>query len=173
MVRVIAGGAFIVLLVLVATWQIQKDTRKAYPTEDFGVTFTYPKDYLFEERELSDGRVLTLIENTPDNETTTTPREGPVSMTIARHRNPEKLGLHEWIRSRQESNFHLSNGMLVPTTIGGENALMYTWSGLYQGESVVSEKDDSIFMFSVTYLLPQDAIRADFQKMLDSVEFEL
>ncbi len=176
-VRFAIGGLILFLLITFATSQIKKHTQKEYPTKGIGVEFTYPKNYFYEEREIQDGNVVVLTEDSEENRlmresTSTVAGEGPVAITIARYDNPEKLELEPWLRVAPQSNFSVSNSIPIPETVGKESGLRYSWSGLYEGESIAVQKDDSIFLFSVTYLTEEDVIRSDFEKILKTISFK-
>lgn len=154
---------------------------ETYANDVYGITFDYPKTYdLTEtskrEEEGGSGVVVTLTDKG-----ITLPRngEGPTAITVEMYDNTAVKDLkvnpvEAWILNSTSSNFRLS-GQDKPgeTRIGSKDALLYTWDGLYQGTSVVTEHNDNIIMFTVTYDGDTDLKkREDFAKILESVRFD-
>lgn len=145
-----------------------------YSSDRYGISFEYPKTYVIDEREVGDSHrshySITLfeqkaLENMPQN------GEGPTAITIDIFQNDlDALSIDQWVRGTSYSNFKLSqDGLIATTSLARVPALSYTWDGLYRGESVVFAHAGAIVMLSVTSLTPQDNIRADFTKLLDSI----
>lgn len=154
---------------------------KTYVNEVYGVAFDYPLRYDLTEVSKRDeeggpGVVATLIEKgwrIPVN------GEGPTAITVgmydhvAGERAPQDP-VGTWIRTATTtSNFALSKGQsLGETRIGNKPALLYTWDGLYQGTSVVTEHQGNIIMFTVTYDGDKDMEkREDFTEIMNTVRF--
>ena len=156
-------------------------TEKMYRSEALGIAFDYPAHYYLEEKNLSTGArtryALILTEDTEENravrEGTAGPREGPTAITIDIFQNNlDNYTTEKWVRGTNDSNFKLSpDGVLTATLLGGEAALTYRWSGLYEGETVAVARPDFIYAASVTFLTPEDTTRDDFDKVLESVRF--
>jgi hypothetical protein len=70
-----------------------------------------------------------------------TPTEGPPTITLSFYINEEAVSLGDWVRTKQESNFHLSlpplGGTFVSTEVAHLPALRYHVSGLYEAEYIV------------------------------------
>ncbi|HWO07745.1 MAG TPA: hypothetical protein VNM40_04170, partial [Candidatus Paceibacterota bacterium] len=98
--------------------------------------------------------------------------EGPPAITIDIYQNNlDNQTAEEWIRNSSVSNFKLGDGTLSSTTVGGNPALSYRWSGLYEGTTIVVAQPDWIYAFSVTYFEPGAEIVQDFVRVRDSVRF--
>ncbi len=156
---------------------VQAPETQVYEGGPYGVAFEYPSSYQFDEREVGTGErrhysiVLAdrvAMANLPEG------GEGPTTINIDIFQNNiDQQSVEAWIRNTNNSNFKLStDGELHATTVAGENALRYTWDGLYRGESVVIEHRGTIVMMSVTYLTPEDQIKRDFEDVLESVELK-
>ena len=156
---------------------------RAFTFEPIGLRFDYPAKYFVEVQNLGDGHrahfALVLYEDTPENRTlieypkSVPPREGPPTITIDIFQNNlDASDTEGWVRGSNDSNFKLSpDSVLSPARVGGEAGLRYRWSGLYEGESVAVARPDNIYMFSVTYLSPEDPIRGGFEALLSTVAF--
>ena len=146
------------------------DTWSTYASEDLGVIFQYPDTYTVEERDLGSGQrerrsiVLTAKENLPPPQN----GEGPPTITIEGFQNNlDNYSADTLIQSTNFTNFKLSpDSAITPTSIAGEQALEFRWSGLYEGKSIVVARPDWAYVFSVTFLTPEDAIIGDFEKIL-------
>ncbi|MDP2650452.1 MAG: Gmad2 immunoglobulin-like domain-containing protein [bacterium] len=159
----------------------QKETQTVtYSSEELGLAFMYPADYLLEERTLGGGErlqyAIVLAEDSEENRRVFAGeepgREGPPTITISIFQNNlDNYTTRGWIRDTSFSNFKLSDGQLRETTVGNEPALAYSATGLYENDNVVIARDDFVFMFTVFYLSPDDRIRADFNELLGTVAF--
>ena len=178
--------AFVVLIVLVAgAYLLYAPTAEApaaptvssetYANEMYSISFSYPGTYVLEEREVGNGEryhyAIILMDkvaaaNIPQN------GEGPPTINVDIFQNNlDNLTISEWIKNDSRSNFKLAfNGAFAPVSVGGYDALAYTWDGLYSGHSVVFEHGGNIVMLTVTYLSPDDAILSDFAGVMASFE---
>lgn len=157
---------------------------RTYTNTTYGVSFEYPETYDLTETSVAErdgnanesGTVVTLMEKG-----TRLPRngEGPTAITIAMYDNSAVKDVKEdpveaWILNSTSSNFRLST-MDRPgeTRVDGKDAWLYTWDGLYQGTSVVTEHNGNVIMFTVTYDGQMDLEkREDFTKLMETVRFE-
>jgi len=74
--------------------------------------------------------------------------EAPPAISMSVFSNVEGLSLEQWIKGDNRSNFKLSqDGVLASTTVGGEPALAYTHSGLYETDAVVVSRRGKLFLF--------------------------
>lgn len=143
------------------------------------LSFEYPNEYyLKEQREAIDSDkellTVTLVENTKENVDflegrSTDVREGPTSITLKVYPNPDQLSPVEW--SSYDPNWNVANSALTPIEVVGEIGVSYTWSGLYEGRSVILSKDNHILVFSVTKMNNDDQIIKDFEAILNSTAF--
>lgn len=156
-------------------------TSIAYASSVHGIRFSYPHRYFLEERNVGEGArsyyAIILTENTEEHravrEGEAPGREGPVAITIDIHSNVEGLSPEAWVRANpQFSNFNLIKGDMQTTRMGALSSVSYSWDGLYTADSVVISLRNTIYLFSVTYLAPEDQIRKDFSALLQTVRFE-
>lgn len=165
-----AGGA------LVYAWGVQKrapaSEEKAYVNAAYGIAFDYTGDYDLTEREAGSAEryhysiaLTQAIAAVPEG------GEGPTAITVDIFQNDiERQNVEDWIRNTSASNVKLGDGALTSVMVDGQEALSYSWDGLYRGDSVVLAHRDNIIMLSVTYLDPADKIRGDFEVFVDSFE---
>ncbi len=157
-----------------ATTTVATTTRETYASSTLGISFTYPSNYLLQERDLPGSaqrrhHVITLMPRSD----VPPPQggEGPPTITVdVIQNNLDKLTTDAWIRNSSASNFKLSpDSVIATTTLGGVPARTYQWDGLYQGTTVALARAAYIYAFSVTSLNPTDPIRSDFEQVLRSV----
>lgn len=124
-----------------------------YTNAQYGVSFTYPKDYSLKERTTTEGMPGTVVVITEKEMATLENTEGPTAITIAMYDG--KLvasSLPTWIKSSPYSNFSVARQKEPGITqIAGQDAYLYTWDGLYQGTTVATKHAGNILLFSVTY----------------------
>jgi len=154
---------------------------RTYSSGVRGISFSYPDRYILEEKDLgSPQRTLysiVLTEDTEENrflrEGTSPAREGPVSITITSYQNDlDHYDVERWMTSTSYSNFKLSPGTYTEASVGGERALSYSWSGLYEADTLVVARPDYVHAFTVTYTAPDEGIRKDFESLMKTVVFE-
>ncbi|GEM_PF-881252 len=166
---------------MVASGRFSKPDEKllvkvnVYQNEQFGLSFSYPDRYVVTEKEVGDAHrrhySIVLIEKV--NIKVSKNGEGPTAITVDMYQNNlDKQSIVSWLKNSNESNFKLSDGKYASTTVDGGEAIHYKRSGLYEGETVALDYEDSILAFSVTYLTLEDRIRKDFEEVLKSVKFE-
>lgn len=151
-------------------------TMKTYTNERLGVSFEYPDIYVVTEKSGETGnppRFDITVVNAKDYAemaSSTTPREGPLSMTITVFENgAQKFSLWDWIKKSDTSNWNISDGSYASTTIAGVEAVAYAWEGLYHGDTIAFVSNGTAYTASVTAMEPTDAIRADFGRVLQSL----
>lgn len=176
--RYIAIG-IIALAVLVSGYLVWNNTKGTGPKEFFSsqakLIFTYPGNYVLTEHEEGSSErewsvvILTDQNSPPPPENS----EGLPSIVVVVFDNLEGQTLEEWIRGSAFSNFKLSDETLASTTVGGEPALAYRYSGLYENDAVAVIANDKIYFFAAGWITELDQIRQDFQNILTSVEFTL
>lgn len=152
-----------------------KISEKTYSDTELGIEFRYPGKYFLTEKNMNESqrphRQLMLVENTPDKREeikgqATKPQKAPVAITVDFYRNNlDKQNPYEWA-SGSTSNYQLGDGSYATTTLGESFAIRYKWSGLYEGETVVSSNAEFVTAFSVTYMDPADQILKDFEEIL-------
>lgn len=144
-----------------------------YSSEE-GVSFLYPDTYELSSRTEGNGErawdVLVLL---PKGYVPTQDGEGPPAIALSIFSNTEEYPLETWIKGDAKSNWKLAaeGAELARTTVGGEPALAYRYSGLYETNAVAVEHKGKIFLFEAGWMAPEDRIVGDFQKLLNTVEF--
>jgi hypothetical protein len=150
--------------------------EKTYSNAKYGISFQYPYTYELSVR-LGEGSAererysITLIrkEDLPPPQG----GEGPPAITIEIFQNNlDNQTTEGWIRNSSFSNYKLSSneGILASTTVDGEPALSYRWSGLYEGTTIAVAQQDWVYAFSVTYLEMGADIIQDFVQIMKTVK---
>ena len=126
-----------------------------YANAVYGISFTYPEDYELTEHQVTEGRSGVIVTITEKGITIPENGEGPTAITVAMYDGTSattESSLLSWIKTSPYSNFTLAQ-QTEPgvTTIAGQDGYLYTWDGLYQGTTVVTEHEGNIIMLSVTY----------------------
>lgn len=147
--------------------------EERYSSEALGLSFAFPGRYDLTEKDLSSGHrnrhSLVLIE---DGYVPPQDGEGPTAVTIDVFQNDlDGYTASGFATGASDSNWKLGPGALTPRTVGGEEGVEYTWSGLYEGRSVVVARPDYVYMFSVTRMGEDDPILEAFDRVLETVEF--
>jgi hypothetical protein len=184
-----------IILVIGAFWLVGKNkqeavpvqseqatsTTKTYTSTTYDLSFTYPDYYYLEEKDIDlANRVhhqIILTEDTDENrlvrEGKSPGREGPVAITIDIFQNNlDNITAEQFITGNSASNYKLGDGKMQNVTKGTISGIEYSWSGLYEGKSLVVAKPDYIYMFSVTRLEPSDRIAADFEGVLQTAAIQ-
>lgn len=191
--RILIAGLILVALVAGAGYYFYTNSKEAadtavignetsdgmhsYENAAYGIAFAYPDTYRIQERNLnSAGRehfVITLADSQALDEAPVN-GEGPTSITFEVFSfAAEGQMLESWVRNANESNFRLSpDQALVARAVGntGVQGLAYSWDGLYRGESVAFEHRGRAVVASVTSITSGDQIRADFNRILSTLE---
>jgi len=97
--------------------------------------------------------------------------EGPPTINLDLYQNDlDRLTVGQWVIGSNQSNFKLSpTGKVQTFTFAGREALSYEWDGLYRGETVVLATPEYVYAFSVNWLTPDDEIRRDFYRLLETI----
>jgi hypothetical protein len=149
-----------------------------YTFDALGITFLYPKTYVFESYPQEDEEgpwqdFVLVAEADKISADQNGASEGPVSIGVSVFPNPDQKKLEEWVRTSKHSNFDISaDGQLSPSSIGGQPALAYRYSGLYETDAVAVSWQDQIFILSVGWITADDSIRSDFENLLKTVTFK-
>lgn len=153
---------------------------KTYISDTFGFSFSYPTKYFLEEKEVGNAEryhyAIILTEDTEENrlvrEGKSPGREGPVAITFDVYQNDlDALTLQQWVEGTNDSNYKLAKGPYATSTAGGETSIIYEWSGLYEGRTVVVTLGNVILAISVTYISPEDEILKDFFGIFETIRF--
>lgn len=151
-----------------------------YANPVLGLTFEYSMNYLLNEKGGIAGTsgdeprgAIILVEDTQENRDliegrTTEARDGPTSINITIFPNPDRLNAEDWVRA--DTNWTVRTSEAAPIGRGRVTGVMYSWSGLYEGKTVIVTEGTRAYVFSVTWLEPSDPILTEFDKILESVE---
>lgn len=158
-----------------------ESVKEAQFFKDFGVSFSYPGNYFIGIKQSLSGEreqhTIVLAEDTPENRRVFAGeepgREGPPTITISIYQNNlDSYTAKSFVEGTSFSNFKLSDGVTKEVLVGGEPGLRYRATGLYENVNVVVARSDYVYMFTAFYLTPEDKILSDFDKLLDTVEFD-
>lgn len=177
-------GIVIILLVLLtgAVWVgVQKFSRSAPPlspveetfirystSSPFALSFLYPNSLFLEEKQVKDAAgvhtQIVLVENSEENrllrEGKTSPREGPIAITIDVLDNTSALmPIEKWILQDSRSNYALATSDLSTTTIAGFTGFSYSATGLYESDNIAVSVGSHILFLTVTYMTKDDFLR--------------
>lgn len=150
-----------------------------YENKNEGFTFEYPSNLYLKEGKLGESSngftQVILVENNEYNksflEGKATVGEGPTSITVEVYPNPNKLNSLEWaLQDKNWTVFNRSAGTSIK--INNNEGSLHTWSGLYEGKSVVFTKDNKAYVFSVTWIDRNDQLLRDFDIILNSLTFK-
>lgn len=159
---------------------MQTTSPRTYGSETYGISFSYPAKYLvteFEEGTGERGRhTLVLIEDTEENRAILAGErpgtEGPPTIVVGIFQNDlDGYTAESFVKNTSFSNFKLSDGALEEATVGGEGALRYDATGLYENKNAVVARTKYVYMFTAYYNSPDDPILSDFEEVLASVSF--
>lgn len=170
----------LVIIGVVLYLEPQKESLKVYTSETYDISFSYPAHYFIYEPTIEGAEriqhALVLMEDTPENRALVAGespgREGPTAITVSIYQNNlDNYTTEGFIRDTNFSNFKLSDGILASTTVGGESALRYRSTGLYENESVVVARPAWVYMFTASFNAPTDSTLTDFDPLLKTVKF--
>ncbi len=153
--------------------QTPQQTLQQYASED-GVSFKYPDSYELASHTVGTSErqwdVLVLL---PKGYVAPQGGEGPPAITMSVFQNPEALGLEAWVKGDARSNYKLSqDGAMTAGRVGGEEALFYNHSGLYEFDAVAVKHDGKIFLFEAGFDDQANPIRSDFSNLIKTVQFD-
>ena len=174
------GLLVLIFLAYAYATYIQPSSLKIYDSADLGIKFEYPSTYFLSESEVGFGQrrhysiiLTTDTQGSRDMITGKAVGEGPTAITIDAYQNDiDGYSTEDWIRGSGISNFRLSNGALKQATVSGHHALQYSWSGLYEADSIVVATRRYVLSFTATHLTKTDQIRIDFEDLIKTVKFE-
>lgn len=144
-----------------------------YSSEE-GYSFMYPNTYeLSSHTEGNAERQWDVLVFLPKGYVPPEAGEGPATIAVSSFPNPEGFDVETWVKGDARSNWKLTldDRASTTTTVGGEPALWYHYSGLYETDAVAVAKGDRIFLFTVGYLGREDQVRKDFNALLKTVQW--
>ena len=145
-----------------------------YRNNTYGIAFQYPERYVMEENSAVDGNGysmhwITLFRSQDFPLPQNGERPPEITITIIEMKGQS---LFEWLK-KGNSNYSPEDGMssaLASTTVSGVEAVHYTWSGLYEGETTAFMHGDDVVDVSVMYVSPEDENVAVYRNLLQSLE---
>lgn len=179
----ITAIVFVAMIVVggVLMWQhykapmpvVEGGDMQTYQSNEAALGFQYPKNYTVTAR--SDAyqgapiHVITLVEA---SSTVPDMSEGPTAISVIELPIVATTSLANWVRDNSISNFYMSHDkVFASTTVGGEEALAYRYSGLYESDAVAVAHGGKIYLFAASWIDAHDRIRTDFERILSSVTF--
>lgn len=143
---------------------------ETYAPNGFGLSFDYAADRYDTQLLAQDGaQVVALL---PEGYQPVENGEGPPSIALWSAPIAEGVSLADWVRSDSRSNFALSSdGVLTPVVVGGEPAVAYRHSGLYETDAVALLRGGQVYVFTAGWAKDTDPIRTDFQDLLATIRF--
>lgn len=176
----------IILLFVVISFFVYKSTHTidtsswdTYVSDSYGLSFKYPAYYLTAVKNISgtqDGAIQTviLVKNTQENKTWidagASGVPAPLSISCTIFNNPSNLSPYAWATSNTSSNFSLNTSNNSRKDVAGQEAVSYSWTGLYQSQSVVLSNGAMIIMCSGGYLDPHDEIFTDYKAIIQTIK---
>jgi hypothetical protein len=93
---------------------------------------------------------------------------------------PPTITVHVYEKGTEDTNSFLkkaapyihSKGEGRPVILSGQNALSYSWDGLYKGDSVAFTRGNVVYLFSVTYITTEDILVKEYESIVNKVRFE-
>jgi hypothetical protein len=137
------------------------DTRTPshYSSDAYGISFSYPSDYVLTEQDIPTQGTKTYHQITLINKKNLpvpANGEGPTAITIG--------------FNAPDTKAPPSGRPSATTTISGLPAVSSSWSGLYEGTAITVTRPNMTYAFSVTYAETGSQIVQDFVTVRDSVK---
>lgn len=161
------------------TQNIETDSGiKTYSSPEYKVSFDYTSSYILLDREVgtleTPQKAIVIVEDTERNRDILEGRvaevgDGPTAITIDVFSNPTNLTAEAWVEAN--TNWIMTGKTKESVTIGGKTGFTYFWDGLYAGKSSVITSGAYTYVFSVTWVTPEDQMVKDFENILSSVKF--
>lgn len=151
-------------------------TRTEHADPALGLSFSYPNNYVLEEREGTNPMKSIILMKREDVEgMRTNPPiggEGPAVISIHVFPNEKKQFPVAFAMEHTDySAYNLKTGNDEERVVGGANALLYSADGLYPARYAVVAHGSFVYVFVGQYASPEDPMRADFTSLLESVGF--
>lgn len=185
--RKIVAAVFLGAALLAAGYLLMQNREAGVPAEartyesrTHGISFSYPSNYLLVERELGTPDAphygILIIEDTEANRALLLGEveggEGAAAITLDIFPNQGNLSLETWVRGSADANFGLSpDGILLPASIGGVEALAYQYDGLYRTDAAAALHSGSFYLFSGNWSDEQSPLREAYLLVLNSARF--
>lgn len=145
----------------------------SYNSEHVGLDFKYSKIYTLSVRhDTYTGKEIHVLNLVDVSRVVPDMSEGPTAISVIEIPIAPTSTLESWVRDAPISNFYLSpDKQFSQATVGGEPALAYHYSGLYESDAVAVMHAGKIYLFAASWMSMNDAIRDDFKNLLSSVTF--
>lgn len=160
-----------------------QEVEGVFVAREAGFAFAYDDEYIVDdmsdfvgEENADDVVAVYRIMNAEEKEELENSeggREGPPTITVMVHDNPNNLSASLWV----DENSRFSNIEMIlgeadrDAVVGGANAVRYTSDGLYVTDNAVVAHGGLIYHFSGSYHEVDSVIHQDFKDLLESVEF--
>ena len=141
-----------------------------FESEPYGFSIGYGPEYIAVEPE---GAVVIIYDKKEYAQllASTEAREGPTSLLVESFPNPDQLSARAWVETNDRSNAQFGNGEIVDLTQNDKDGVVYSWSGLYEGESYAFSHKGQILVFSITYISSDDKLLNDARRFMQSLSF--
>lgn len=151
-------------------------TTQKYRNADMGLSFEYrvePDGYTLIEQKEYNSLALMPTETYEFILGMSGGTEWPPGISITIHENTDNLFPATWTKTHtRESNYDPAwSWSLREVTVGGVPAVIYERDGLYAATVVVVSNNFKIYVIDGSYYSPEDEIRKDFEKFLESLLF--
>lgn len=144
-----------------------------YSSSETRLAFVYKNTYVLDVRQDSfNGHEVTVL--TLTNPTIVVPdmSDGPGGISVLVVADAANTPLALWLQQSSISNFNLSTTKeLASTTLAGQEALRYTYSGLYENDAVATMHNGKKYLFFGAWGTAGDPTRKDLQDLLKTVQF--
>ena len=150
--------------------------RRYFGAPRDGIAFDYPDTLHLQSRDNGPDGIprlaVVMVENQPLNVAwlageVTEAMEGPPLIALDVYNNPGRLDPAGWIA--QSTNWIISDKPRESVRVGGQPGLVFYWDGLYAGKSAVVCPAYLCYVFSVSWIDPQDPLGRAFPDLLASV----
>ena len=149
-----------------------------FTSDKYQFGFAFSKKYFITAKELdastTPSLMAVLLLDTQENRDLvegkiTAPREGSTGITINVHKNSKRLTPAELAMA--DSNWNVSDKKLATTTVAGTEGVLFRWSGLYEGATIVVARGEYAYYLAVSWMSQDDPILKDFDLLLSSLQF--
>lgn len=152
--------------------QVAPPQEQKYTNEKFGVSFSHLDSYELQERSITINKEeVHIITLTPKGAAIPENGEGSTAITLSIFTTkPESL--KDWLKAMSNVSPSGEGGpTYVESVVGGEKALSYTSTGLYESTNIAVEKKGLVYVFSSSWMTKDDQILKDFDTLITSVAF--
>ena len=155
-----------------------KQSMVPYSSVEYKISFEHPSGLYLKEipnagTPESPQLAVVLVEDTQVNRDILDGKselggEGPTAIAVEVYQNPDGLEAQAW--AEQGTDWTVSDEKLTPIVVAGQEGISFNWDGLYQGKSLIVTKGTLAYVFSVTWLTPEDQLIKDFDMVLNSTK---